>query len=92
MADFIPGPWELAWEDGKHGVIADAAGGKFVCIVGNADDGLNDVRKANAQLISAAPELMEACKLAMRVVDSSHYPEVYDFLHDACAKARGGID
>jgi hypothetical protein len=62
-----PGPWELAWEQGKHGVVASAAGGKLVAIIGNntPDDGNEPIRLANARLIAAAPELLEAAKLVL---------------------------
>jgi hypothetical protein len=56
---FIPGPWEACWEDGKHGVIAEAAEKKLVCVIGNRDDGKNDTRKANAHLIATAPTMYE---------------------------------
>ena len=52
----VSAPWDLAWEDGKHGVIAAAADGKFVALVGNNDDDpiKNEVRKNNAALIAEA--------------------------------------
>ena len=87
-ANFVPGPWALAWEDGKHGVVGSTTEGKLICIVGNAtpDDGREPVRKANAQLIAAAPELLAACELACSVIDNS---EVYMVISKAIAKARG---
>ena len=58
-----PGPWDLAWEDGKYGVIASAVGGKLVAVVGNnPNDGLNDIRKANAKLMASAPDMLEQIK------------------------------
>lgn len=54
-----PGPWELIWEDGKHGVIGATTEKKLVAIVGNnPDDGRNDIRKANAELIARAPDML----------------------------------
>lgn len=56
------GPWAMAWEDGKHGVVGSETAGKLVCFVGNntPDDGLEPTRKANARLIAASPDLAEA--------------------------------
>jgi hypothetical protein len=70
MADFAPGPWKVDREKGKIGILPDSRGGevfcvaeadsrKIVCIVGIvADDGLDDTRKANAELIAQAPTLL----------------------------------
>jgi hypothetical protein len=61
MTKHTPGPWELIWEDGKYGVIGAQTEKKLVAIVGNnPDDGLNDIRKANAALIAAAPDMLAA--------------------------------
>lgn len=60
MSNSTPGPWSLAWEDGKYGVVGSTTEGKLVCLVGNnPDDGKNDERKANATLIAAAPTMYE---------------------------------
>lgn len=60
---FTPGPWDLAWEDGKHGVVGSTTEGKLVCIVGNhPGDGRNDERRANGLLMAAAPDLLDVCE------------------------------
>lgn len=60
MADPTAGPWELAWEDGRYGVIAAATGKKLICVIGNnPDDGLNDIRRANAELMAQAPTMRD---------------------------------
>lgn len=92
MANFTPGPWELIWEDGKHGVIGASTEKKLVAIVGNnPDDDKNDIRKANATLIAAAPDLLAACEAARTVVDSQESREVWRLLSNAIAKAKKGI-
>jgi hypothetical protein len=86
-----PGPWALAWEDGKYGVIGSQCEGKLVCIVGNnPDDGKNDIRKANATLIAAAPDLLVACEIAMQIIDPGEYPRSCKVISDAITKAKGG--
>ena len=85
-----PGPWFLAWEDGKYGVVGSQCEGKLVCIVGNnPNDGRNDIRKANATLIAAAPDLLAACKAAIHVVDSHESRIEWNLLIKAIAKAEG---
>lgn len=59
-----PGEWALAWEDGKHGVIATARDGKLIALIANQrEDEKNSERKANARLMAAAPELLEVCEM-----------------------------
>lgn len=67
MGKHVEGEWVLAWEDGKHGVIATVPG-KLIAIVANVtpDDGLNDTRKANAQLMAASPDLLAACEMFIK--------------------------
>ena len=45
--------------------------------------------KANAQLIAAAPELLEACKLALHQVNTGTSLIRIDLLEDAINKALG---
>ena len=101
MSEHTPGPWELAWEDGKHGVIGQTTGGKLVAIVGNnPDDGRNDERKANARLIAAAPDLLAACEAVLKWAETpqsedrgtfTYFAEVIVPMVDvAIAKAKSG--
>jgi hypothetical protein len=55
----------------------------------NPNDDRNDIRKANATLIAAAPTLLAACEAARTVVDSQESKEVWRLLSEAIAKARG---
>ena len=89
MSAHTPGPWELAWENGKHGVVGSTTDGKLVCFIGNVNpsDGLEPIRKANARLISAAPDMYAVlCELA----ECSQYWSEYDVplgIHDRIAAA-----
>jgi hypothetical protein len=70
--EHTPGPWELIWEDGKYGVIGATTDKKLVAIVGNnPHDGRNEIRKANAQLIAAAPELLDALTKAQQTIENA---------------------
>jgi len=86
-----PGPWKLAWEDGKHGVVASSIPEpNVVALVGNRDDGRNDIRKANARLMAAAPDLLEACEVAERILTEYGIPdERRTEIQSAIAKATG---
>lgn len=90
-----PGPW--TYEPGE-GCLAPPEGsprnqvGRFHC--GRNDDG-NDGRptKADAALISAAPDLLAACENAVRdIVALTDAAPEFDprYLREAIAKARGG--
>ncbi len=50
------------------------------------DDSLEpEAEEANARLISAAPDLLEACELVLQTTD----PAVFDVVRAAVKKARG---
>ena len=77
------GPWAVCY-DGR----IDGQGGKFICsfrwsTYKEFND--NEEDKANARIIAAAPELLEACKEAV-------YAEVepdWGMIHAAIKKAEG---
>ena len=99
-----PGPWEAVIQPGCHAVIASLSGGpKAVAIIGNntPDDGNEPMRFANARLIAAAPEMLDALDgLAAQVrplwaeldIDGfrhSALKEAYDFACKVAGKAQG---
>ena len=55
-----PGPWNTIWESGTH--IIDANAGK-TDIAHVINRGNPDTTEANARLIAAAPELLEALQM-----------------------------
>lgn len=102
MSKHTPGPWDAAIEHGCHAVIAAVAGEpKAVAIVGNRtpDDGYEATRFANARLIAAAPELLEALRITRGNVASlgpagalepyAPYREWLAMIDAAIAKATG---
>ena len=103
-AEHTPGPWEAVIQPGCHAVIASLSGGpKAVAIIGNntPDDGNEPTRFANARLIAAAPELLDALDgLAAQVrpllteldidrFQHSALKEAYDFACKVAGKAQG---
>ena len=99
-----PGLWEAVIQPGCHAVIASLSGGpKAVAIIGNntPDDGNEPTRFANARLIAAAPELLDALDwLAAQVrpllteldidrFQHSALKEAYDFACKVAGKAQG---
>lgn len=97
MTEFTSGEWELAWEDGKHGVVAASVDGKmvFIGMIGNNDNDpiKNETRKANARLVSAAPNLFWALTDLFAMVQGEvpslledHH--MFDVVSAALTKAR----
>jgi hypothetical protein len=94
MSKHTPGPWEVkpyAWQRGNVSVFAPKFGrapyGACVAYtpcsdgVGGAEGAL-----ANARLIAAAPELLEALK---RLLTDEDYPQAERVARAAIAKATG---
>jgi hypothetical protein len=75
MTEHTPGPWIAFHVHPNPTVCINGLDGGFIGEVFEMDRqgrrGVNDVVKANARLIAAAPELLEALKLAL---DEIHYP------------------
>lgn len=97
MSKHTPGPWEI--DSGMRTAINK--GGKHVAMVSFYKDGTpNSVdeieHEANARLIAAAPEMLEALK-AVRAADDTHrlaeipgMPRIVRIVVDAAiAKAEG---
>lgn len=80
-ATHVPGPWVIRAYEGEHFVEIKADNG-FRVIAGVPF--CNGVRDANARLISAAPDLLEAC-----IAAKSGDPRAYQLLPAAIAKATG---
>lgn len=91
MSKHTPGPWE--WQDGEEALV----GPKHVVML-ETNYGLTfakypggEIEKANARLIAAAPDLLEALELADCVLSGRNMDlrVVAHKVHDALAKARG---
>lgn len=86
-----PGPWKV-WTHprNENEVYVDGANGRSVCYVIHDDDERKE-QKADAVLIAAAPDLLEALKAyqeANRVSNDSQ-AELYEMAEAAIAKAEG---
>lgn len=78
---FTPGPWE------KHKEIGNwiMAGHLHVATIPRAADG--DWSQANARLIAASPDLLEALEAV--IAEADYKTVAYDKARAAIAKARG---
>lgn len=95
-AKHTPGPWKFGYESiDPNWAIVTGAGGHIVANV-NSESGpdlpplvsAKLPQEANARLISAAPELLEACERALYCVKYRD-PQVYGEMVKAIAKATG---
>lgn len=83
MSKHTKGPWIINANRIKGGDYPDG-----IAHVMDADAG--EIRNANARLIAAAPELLEALKIAIRVgVAQKCSSEQIDLIEKAIAKAEG---
>jgi hypothetical protein len=88
MSKHTEGRWvRPAWPDMQPPVIAEQANGTFfICETRGC---VRDSR-ANASLIAAAPDLLEACKLALKDLEAEMvWGNVRDALVAAISKAEG---
>lgn len=85
-----PGPWKVVNFDGNVSSEIRAENGVMVGNPYGPAGRWAEVREeheANANLIAAAPDLLEACKEAYRIIHNDAY--VNDLLKKAIAKAEG---
>lgn len=89
MSKHTPGPWFATVQPGQ--VVGVHT---YTHQVMYGDDCIASLlTKADAHLIAAAPDLLEACKAASKIVHAANTTEadqVYDTLCAAIAKAEGG--
>lgn len=75
MNKHTPGPWRVSTPDHTSGAtMIQAADGTIICSRVMAHDGSNDdieAAEANARLVAAAPELLEALELAKLAVENA---------------------
>ena len=87
---YTKGPWSADWDDSGQWYIEPLGltGTKLRGDSGDCEE------SANARLIAAAPELLEACKSALQVCrmvqELGGLPSTCAALENAIAKAEGG--
>lgn len=98
-----PGPWTFKLHDGwnslTYAIYQDKGKESGYCVAEKKWSSINNIQmeelKANARLIAAAPELLEACKDAIEFIKDGYvetFPEVKQLLNkleQAIAKAEG---
>lgn len=103
MSKHTPGPWVLSYDQGSTRDIVSEKEQLTICMVRRSWVS-PDAYQANAQLIAAAPELLEAAKLVLAWYDAeddhSQEPDFYkriemcraseSAIRSAIAKAEGG--
>lgn len=69
---FTPGPWDFSWEIQPNGCPTVGHKGLMVCMVAHSakDPEQKETALANASLIAAAPELLEALEEALLKMES----------------------
>jgi hypothetical protein len=94
VAKHTPGPWDVTAVDHSSGGSGAAPSTLFRVafpsqkdFTGHVADKCHGDSYANARLIAAAPELLEALKLA--AAQLSHYEKVAPIIIGAIAKAEG---
>lgn len=97
---FTPGPWKVVHGGDPRDFIVTESTGNTICdpntaVYMDASEFEPDLRRitleealANAALISAAPELYEACQLALNAWER-HDAIDWNILENALKKARG---
>ena len=87
MSKHTPGPW---WLD-DDGFIASGDGDTYETIADPHCSDLDiDEREANASLIAAAPELLEALEHITQTPEYKYlYPGTTSLIEEAIAKAKG---
>ena len=92
MTEHTPGPWQIDQDDVRRGVFHLYAWDRDLLERRIADPDIYDARdNANARLIAAAPELLEACETTLANLAPAYASEhlVIKRLRAAIAKARG---
>ena len=62
MSKHTPGPWQYVFEGGTTAFITEADGSTIICIRTTENTTAHKNLAANARLIAAAPELLEALR------------------------------
>lgn len=98
MEKHTEGPWEVLteWDAEKRvtGYMVGTGigyGHATVARTIKVESAVGETQKANADLIAAAPDMLEALGMALRYVpeDGTHERDTREAMQDAIAKAKG---
>ena len=82
-----PGPWYYGKYADRVTATEDSDGRDSICYVYSGN------QRANAQLISAAPDLLKACEAYLRAMSEYGHPDKTDrLMRSAIKKAKGNQD
>lgn len=86
MAAHTHGPWEVV---GPYFDVYQSDSSEYIC---QSSKSQGDRREANARLVAAAPEMLEALEGVMSgyKMTAANPPEWFERVREAAAKARGG--
>ena len=98
MTKHTPGPWQYAFEGGTTAFITESDGSTIFCLRTTENTTAHKGLAANARLIAAAPELLEALLVMLRDYMAVHgdgdlemQPAIYQ-AQKAIAKATGDAE
>jgi hypothetical protein len=91
MSNFqhTPGPWEYQWEDYRYVIMEQRSIGKAALAV---TAGSYPKSVANAQMISAAPDMFAALNMVLSHWQSDYLPQGWEPIRDAVRAARNKAD
>ena len=76
---YTPGPWNASKSQYQGLVISEATGANVAVT--------HDVK--DADLVAAAPKMLELCELALRCLDEDEFPTLRDDLRAVIYEAKG---
>lgn len=85
--EHTPKPWKISETDEEGHYVIESEDGKTAICYGAGFYGENNPSEANAHLISAAPDLLEALKSVVAIADRK--TDEFDRARSAIAKAEG---
>lgn len=102
MSKHTPGPWDFSWQIQPNGCPTVGHKGLMVCMVAHSakQEDQRETALANAALISAAPDLLEALQLMLETRTQEKHlwnakpgeSPLHDRARAAIAKATGVTD
>jgi hypothetical protein len=89
MSGHTPGPWRWVQDDAETTIDLRGPDDRDVLSIYESHGGGQRPTEADGHLIAAAPELLAACKNALRLLDTMANTQAAKVLVAAIAKAEG---